>query len=60
MYLYNITLTTLMVDNNFTKESQITIAIVTLSHNGEIFSQRKISFVSNAIDIIVDTVNKGD
>ena len=44
MYLYNITLTTLMVDNNFTKESQITIAIVTLSHNGEIFSQRKNKF----------------
>ena len=58
MYLYNITLTTLMVDNNFTKESQITIAIITFSHNGEIFSQRKISFVSNTIDIIVDTINK--
>lgn len=52
--------TTLMGDINFTKENQIAIAIVTLSHNGEIFSQRKISFVSNAIDIIVDTVNKGD
>jgi len=52
--------TTLMGDTNFTKENQIAIAIVTLSHNGEIFSQRKISFVSNAIDIIVDTVNKGD
>ena len=51
--------TTLMGDTNFTKENQIAIAIVTLSHNGEIFSQRKISFVSNAIDIIIDTV-KGD
>ena len=56
----NIDWTTLMGDTNFTKENQIAKATVTLSHNGEIFSQRKISFVSNAIDIIVDTVNKGD
>ena len=56
----NIEWTTLMEDTNFTKENQIAKATVTLSHNGEIFSQRKISFVSNAIDIIVDTVNKGD
>ncbi len=56
----NIEWTTLMEDTNFTKENQIVKATVTLSHNGEIFSQRKISFVSNAIDIIVDTVNKGD
>ena len=50
--------TTLMGDSNYTKENQIAVAIVTLSHNGEIFSQRKISFVSNAIDIIVDAVNQ--
>ena len=60
IHLYNIILITLMGDTNFTKENQIAIAIVTLSHNGEIFSQRKISFVSNAIDIVVDIVNKGD
>lgn len=47
--------TTLMGDTNFTKENQIGIAIVTLSYD-EIFSQRKISFVSNAIDVIVDTI----
>ena len=50
--------TTLMGDTNFTKENQIAIAIVTLSHNGEIFSQRKISFVNNAIDIIIDSINQ--
>ena len=50
--------TTLMGDSNYTKENQIAVAIVTLSHNGEIFSQRKISFVSNAIDIIVDAVSQ--
>ena len=46
-----------MGDTNYTKEDQIAVAVVTLSHNGEIFSQRKISFVSNAIDIIVDAIN---
>lgn len=50
--------TTLMGDTNFTKENQIGIAVVTLSYNDEIFSQRKISFVSNAIDIIVDKINQ--
>ena len=50
--------TTLMGDTNYTEENQIAIAVVTLSHNGEIFSQRKISFVSNAIDIIVDSINQ--
>ena len=48
--------TTLMGDTNFTKENQIGIAVVTLSYDDEIFSQRKISFVSNAIDVIVDTI----
>lgn len=48
--------TTLMGDSNFTKENQIGIAVVTLSYDDEIFSQRKISFVSNAIDVIVDTI----
>ena len=50
--------TTLMGDTNYTEENQIAIAVVTLSHDGEIFSQRKISFVSNAIDIIVDAINQ--
>ena len=49
--------TTLMGDTNYTKENQIAVANVTLSHNGEIFSKRKINFVSNAIEIIVDTIN---
>lgn len=48
--------TTLMGNTNFTKENQIGIAIVTLSYDDEIFSQRKISFVSNAIDVIVNTI----
>lgn len=39
-----------------TKYKPIGIAVVTLSYNDEIFSQRKISFVSNAIDVIVDTI----
>ena len=47
-----------MGDTNYTEKNQIAVAVVTLSHNGEIFSQRKISFVSNAIDIIVDVINQ--
>ncbi len=50
--------TTLMGDTNYTEKNQIAVAVVTLSHNGEIFSQRKISFVSNAIDIIVEAINQ--
>lgn len=49
--------TTLMGDTNYTEQNQIGIAVVTLSHNNEVFSQRKISFVSNAIDIVVDMIN---
>ena len=50
--------TTLMGNTNYTEKDQIAIAVVTLSHNGDLFSQRKISFVNNAIDIIIDTINK--
>lgn len=33
-----------MGDTNYTEENQIAVAVVTLSHNGEIFSQRKNKF----------------
>lgn len=49
--------TTLMGDTNYTKENEIAIAVVTLSYQGEVFSQRKISFVSKAIDTVVDVIN---
>lgn len=52
----NVEWTTLMGDKNYTKENQIAIAIVTISSDDKIFSQRKINFVSKAIDIIVDII----
>ena len=49
---------TIMGDTNFTEENQIAVAVITLSSNGEVISQRKVNFISKAIDIIVDTINK--
>lgn len=49
---------TIMGDTEFTKDNQLSIAIITLSKDGEIFSQRKINFASKAMDIVVDTINK--
>lgn len=49
--------TTLMGDTNYTKENEIAVAVVTLSYQGEVFSQKKISFVGKAIDTVVDVIN---
>lgn len=54
----NIEWQTIMGDTEFTKDNQLSIAIITLSKDGEIFSQRKINFASKAMDIVVDTINK--
>jgi len=54
----NIEWQTIMGDTKFTKDNQLTVAIITLSKDGEIFSQRKINFASKAMDIVVDTINK--
>ncbi len=54
----NIEWQTIMGDTNFTKENQMAAAIISISSNGEIISQRKVNFISKAIDIIVDTINK--
>ncbi len=54
----NIEWTTLMGNPEATKEEQLNIAVVSISENGEIFNKQKINFVSTAIDIIVDTINK--
>ena len=54
----NVEWQTIMGDTNFTKENQITTAVISISSNGKIISKRKINFISKAIDIIVDTINK--
>ena len=47
-----------MGDTNFTEENQISVAVVSIYSNGEMISQRKVNFISKAVDIIVDAVNK--
>lgn len=54
----NVEWQTIMGDTNFTKENQITTAVISISSNGEIISKRKINFISKAIDVLVDTINK--
>lgn len=54
----NVEWQTIMGDTNFTKENQITTAVISISSNGKIISKRKINFISKAMDIIVDTINK--
>lgn len=54
----NVEWQTIMRDTNFTKENQITVAVISISSNGEVISQRKVNFISKAVDIIVDTINK--
>lgn len=49
---------TIMGDTNFTEENQISVAVVSIYSNGEMISQRKVNFISKAVDIIVDAVNK--
>ena len=54
----NVEWQTMIGDTNFTKENQITTAVISIYSNGKIISKRKINFISKAIDVIVDTINK--
>lgn len=54
----NVEWETIMGDTNFAKENQIAVAVISISSNGEVISQRKVNFISKAVDIIVDTINK--
>ena len=49
---------TAMGDTNYTKDDQLAVAVVKISANGKVISERKISFISNAIEIIGDTVGE--
>lgn len=53
----NVEWQTLMGDTNFTENNQLVVALITLSKDGEIFSQRRVNFASKTIDIIVDKIN---
>lgn len=49
--------TTLMGSTDPTEEDQLVAADVLLSSNGMVFSERKINFMSKAVEIVVDAIN---
>lgn len=48
--------TTLMGSTEASQDDELAIADISLSHNGTVFSEKKINFVTKAIDIVVDTI----
>lgn len=50
--------TTLMGSTEATQDDELAIADISLSHGGTVFSEKKINFVTKAIDIIVDGIEK--
>ena len=50
--------TTLMGSTKPSQDDELAIADISLSHNGTVFSEKKINFVTKAIDIVVDTIDK--
>lgn len=48
----SVTWETLMGNPQGSESDQLAVARVLLSHNGEVFSERKINFAQGAIDII--------
>ena len=41
-----------------TQDDELAIADISLSHGGTVFSEKKINFVTKAIDIVVDSIEK--
>ena len=50
--------TTLMGSTKATQDDELAIADISLSHGGTVFSEKKINFVTKAIDIVVDGIEK--
>ena len=50
--------TTLMGSTESTQDDELAIADISLSHGGTVFSEKKINFVTKAIDIVVDGIEK--
>ncbi len=50
--------TTLMGSTEPSQDDELAIADISLSHSGTVFSEKKINFVTKAIDIVVDTIDK--
>lgn len=41
-----------------TQDDELAIADISLSHGGTVFNEKKINFVTKAIDIVVDGIEK--
>lgn len=50
--------TTLMGSTEFSQDDELAVADISLLHNGTVFSEKKINFVTKAIDIVVDSIDK--
>ena len=50
--------TTLMGSTEATQDDELAIADISLSHDGTVFSEKKINFVTKAIDIVIDGIEK--
>lgn len=50
--------TTLMGSTQPSQDDELAIADISLSHDGTVFSEKKINFVTKAIDIVVDTIDQ--
>ena len=50
--------TTLMGSTQPSQDDELAIADISLSHNGTVFSEKKINFVTKAIDIVVDIIDQ--
>lgn len=50
--------TTLMGSTEATQDNELAIADISPSHDGTVFSKKKINFVTKAIDIVVDGIEK--
>ena len=57
-FIFDIEWTTVMGKPNPTEDDQLSIAYVSISENGEVFSKRKISFANRAIEIIEAKITK--
>lgn len=50
--------TTLMGSTEVSQDDELAIADISLSHDGTVFNEKKINFVTKAIDIVVDTIDQ--
>lgn len=53
----NVEWQTLMGSTDFTEDNQLSVALITLSKDGKVISQRKVNFVTKAIEIVADSIN---